>query len=65
LAQDGRGKRDPLPAETQLRLNLQLPDVDVLLELAGKKLARLRIQPGDVRREIVRMKSRMAIAIRK
>ena len=51
LAQDGGGKRDPLPAETQPRLDLQLPDVDVLLELAGKKLARLRVQPGDVRRE--------------
>ena len=51
LAQDGGGKRDPIPAEPQPRLNLRLPDVDVFLELAGKKLARLRVQPGDVRRE--------------
>ena len=51
LSQYGGGKRDPLPAESQAWLDLQLPDVDVLLKLAGKKFARLRIQPGYVRRE--------------
>src|SRR5580658_9279707 len=45
------GESDPLPAESEPGLYLQLPDVDVLLKLARKKLAHLRIQPGDIRRK--------------
>ena len=51
LAQDGGGERGRLAAEAQAGLQQLLPRVDVVLVLAGEKLAHLGVDAIDVGRE--------------
>ena len=45
LRQHAHGKRSPLPAHAQSRLDSFLKDFDVLLKFAGKELAHLGVDP--------------------
>src|ERR1039457_2565513 len=49
LLQDRGAEGGMLAAEADLRLDLLLPGVQILLDLAGKDLAELRVDADDVR----------------
>ncbi len=42
------GKRDPVAAEAEARLDALFPEIDILLEVARQKLAHFRVKPVDV-----------------